>query len=452
MRLRRTSMACVVALGCAALPAAASAQATRTWVSGTGSDANPCSRTAPCQTWAGAISKTATGGEIDALDSGGFGAVTITKSITLQAVGLTAGVLVAGTDAIVINTSGDTASPGDPDRDVVTLRGLDIDGLGATNPSAGISGVVVIHAGTVRLDGDEIFGFSQAGVNFGPTPTTETGAPPPKLVIESTSITDNGQAGVRATPAPGQSARVLVENSTIENNGCGLAAGLAQAVFTTTGCGTSGTGTGTVEIDSANSSISNNTGAGILSDGATATNALSADLIIGNGTGLSPLGGGLIESVGANSVFANTSEGSPTSTVTTGIAGPVGPQGPAGQKGDTGAAGAAGKAGTIELVTCKTVTIRKTEKVHGKIKHVNVPVQKCSGRAVSGSVTFTATGVVVKATISRAGRVYATGTMRIGRAGTAGDLRIIRSLGSGSYELTLRRSGRVIVRRTLTVR
>jgi hypothetical protein len=59
----------------------ANAQATRTWVSGVGDDANPCSRTAPCKTFAGAISKTAAGGEINVLDPGGFGAVTITKSI-----------------------------------------------------------------------------------------------------------------------------------------------------------------------------------------------------------------------------------------------------------------------------------------------------------------------------------------------------------------------------------
>src|SRR6266852_3551551 len=78
---------CTVAmLGLSALPA--SAQATRTFVSGVGNDANPCSRTAPCKTFAGAISKTAPAGEINVLDPGGFGAVTITKSITIQAIGI----------------------------------------------------------------------------------------------------------------------------------------------------------------------------------------------------------------------------------------------------------------------------------------------------------------------------------------------------------------------------
>src|SRR3954469_21062669 len=76
------------------------AQATRTWVSGVGDDVNPCSRTAPCKTFAGAISKTANNGEISVLDPGGFGAVTITKSITLNGTGTLAGILAAGTNGV----------------------------------------------------------------------------------------------------------------------------------------------------------------------------------------------------------------------------------------------------------------------------------------------------------------------------------------------------------------
>src|SRR4051795_1575534 len=86
-----------------ALPASASAQATRTWVSGVGDDANPCSRTAPCKTFAGAISKTQAGGEINCLDPGGFGGLTITKSITVSCEAGTAGALVSGTNAFVIS-------------------------------------------------------------------------------------------------------------------------------------------------------------------------------------------------------------------------------------------------------------------------------------------------------------------------------------------------------------
>src|SRR5262249_52560355 len=97
-------------------------QASRSWVSGVGDDANPCSRTAPCKTFAGAISKTAAGGEIDALDPGGFGALTITKAITIDGGGgQVASVLVAGTNGIVVQAGA---------NDVITLRNLSIKGLG----------------------------------------------------------------------------------------------------------------------------------------------------------------------------------------------------------------------------------------------------------------------------------------------------------------------------------
>src|SRR5205807_4349167 len=99
-RAGRSIMAGVTtALLAAAFAASASAQATRTWVSGVGDDANPCSRTAPCKTFPGAISKTAAGGEINCLDPGGFGGVTITKSITIKCHYTEGGVLVRGTNA-----------------------------------------------------------------------------------------------------------------------------------------------------------------------------------------------------------------------------------------------------------------------------------------------------------------------------------------------------------------
>src|SRR5499427_939023 len=97
--------------------AVASAQASRTWVSGVGDDANPCSRTAPCKTFAGAISKTAPGGEIDCLDPGGFGAVTIQKSITIDCGATLGSILAALTNGI--NVSAGTA-------DVVRIRNLSI--------------------------------------------------------------------------------------------------------------------------------------------------------------------------------------------------------------------------------------------------------------------------------------------------------------------------------------
>src|SRR4030088_637849 len=123
-----------------AMTSAAQAQATRTWVSGLGDDANPCSRTAPCKTFPGAISKTATFGEINVLDPGGFGGVTINKSITIRSE-VEAGVLVSGTNAIVVNLPAAT--------DTVHLEGLDIEGLGASTTS--LNGVHMIGLGTVRI-------------------------------------------------------------------------------------------------------------------------------------------------------------------------------------------------------------------------------------------------------------------------------------------------------------
>src|SRR6476620_9101682 len=111
----------------------AQAQATRTWVSGVGDDVNPCSRTAPCKTFAGAISKTAAGGEINCLDPGGFGAVTITKSLTIDCTGTIGSILASGTNGVIINcTAGVTPAP------EVKLRGLSIDGAGTT---MGIDGI-----------------------------------------------------------------------------------------------------------------------------------------------------------------------------------------------------------------------------------------------------------------------------------------------------------------------
>src|SRR4051812_50127462 len=115
-----------LALIALALPVSASAQATRTWVSGVGDDANPCSRTAPCKTFAGAISKTANGGEINCLDPGGFGAVTINKTLVIDCHYTEGGVL-AGGNGIVVNATS---------TDVVVLRGLDI--FGVNPPTNGV--------------------------------------------------------------------------------------------------------------------------------------------------------------------------------------------------------------------------------------------------------------------------------------------------------------------------
>ena len=184
--------------------APAHAQATRTWVSGVGNDANPCSRTAPCKTFAGAISKTAAGGEIDALDPGGYGAVTITKSITIDGGGgQVASVLVAGTNGIVV-----AASPGD----IVILRNLRLNGLlGNGNANAGINGIVFQSGGGLVIDNCDIVGFNTNGlsVSLGATGFTE---------VRNSTFRNNAANGISATTTAG-GAIVQVYNSSIFGGG-----------------------------------------------------------------------------------------------------------------------------------------------------------------------------------------------------------------------------------------
>src|ERR1700730_7200014 len=150
--MRKLTFESLVTVGLiVAVAGPANAQATRTWVSGVGDDANPCSRTAPCKTFAGAISKTAAGGEINVLDPGGFGAVTITKSISIIS-GFEAGVLAPGINGIVV----DVAS-----TDTVLLEGLDIEGFGT-----GLNGIQIIGGGRTTIRKCSIRHFSQNGVNL----------------------------------------------------------------------------------------------------------------------------------------------------------------------------------------------------------------------------------------------------------------------------------------------
>jgi hypothetical protein len=154
------------------------AQASRTWVSGVGDDANPCSRTAPCKTFAGAISKTAAGGEIDALDPAGYGAVTITKAITIDGGGgQVASVLVSGTNGIVVQAGA---------NDVVTLRNLRITGIGT-----GINGIRWIAGKALHVEHCDIFGFTTRGIDVAKADGGE-------LDVVNTVIHDNGESGIKS--------------------------------------------------------------------------------------------------------------------------------------------------------------------------------------------------------------------------------------------------------------
>ena len=226
--------------------APAHAQATRTWVSGVGDDANPCSRTAPCKTFAGAISKTAAQGEINCLDPGGFGALTITKAITVNCHEEFGSVLVAGTNGININA-------GAADR--VVLRNLQIQGLGPAGGNQGLVGVRIFQAGSVAIEDCVVTQFGQQGILDG---RSNAGG---KLLVKNTVLTHNGGSGISVAGA-------ATNNATIEgvhsyNNAFGLAAAngnnvtIKRSVFSSNTTGVTADPTAQISVNS--SAINSNT-------------------------------------------------------------------------------------------------------------------------------------------------------------------------------------------------
>lgn len=187
-------------------------QASRTWVSGVGDDANPCSRTAPCKTFAGAISKTAAGGEIDALDPAGYGAVTITKAITIDGGGgQVASVLVSGTNGIVVQ-----AGP----SDVVILRNLRINGIGT-----GINGIRFLAGKDLNVENCYIFGFTTNGLDVALNQAT-----PASVHVFHSTFKQNGGAGIRATNAVPPSVQVAIDFSEIAVDNIGVEASSHSSV------------------------------------------------------------------------------------------------------------------------------------------------------------------------------------------------------------------------------
>jgi len=210
-KFRFTINTLAIAIFLTAFASMAHAQATRTWVSGVGDDVNPCSRTAPCKTFAGAISKTAAGGEIDALDPGGFGAVTITKSITLDGTGTFASILASATNGINVNDSA-TATPG---TIKVRLRGLSINGAGTT---IGVNGVNFTSGLAVWVEDCVIDSFSNAGINVPSSTASNT------LSLRNTVIRNCGD-GVRIVNSSSNATIMSFDNVNVSRCTNGLNAG-----------------------------------------------------------------------------------------------------------------------------------------------------------------------------------------------------------------------------------
>lgn len=291
---------------CLLASGAAHAQATRTWVSGVGDDANPCSRTAPCKTFAGAISKTTAGGEIDVLDPGGFGAVTVTKAMTIDGGGgVVASAVVPGTNGIVINAGV---------NDVVILRNLKFQGLARSASTAGLNGILLNSAGALHIDHCVIENFGQNGIQVG----TSAGG---QVLIDSTVSRGNVGNGLNIM-ATNTEVRVSITNSHFTNNANGIysgdfsktsvsdsdANGNAQSGFVALG------NAGPATLSLIESTASNNGTNGVLAGGGSNVSRvrMTGVATLGNATGLASGTNGTIYSYGDNK---NSGGGAPNVTV-----------------------------------------------------------------------------------------------------------------------------------------
>ena len=288
------------------------AQATRTWVSGVGDDVNPCSRTAPCKTFAGAISKTAAGGLINCLDPGGYGTVTITKSITIACKHVEGSTLNSGgINGFVIN---DFQGLGIE----VVLRGVEIDGSGST---PGLNGIRFIN-GTSLLVEDVVIRDSENG--NGIHIANSSGNARIHIINSSISGTGNGSvgAGIQVAPTGSAGAHVTITNTTLTNNTVGIRADsngtTGQVHVTVTDSTVTGStyhgfvalgSTGLVRMMLNGVVAANNGGEGVRAAGGTAAIRIGDSVVTNNSVGLARANSGQILSYGNNQINGNGTDG-----------------------------------------------------------------------------------------------------------------------------------------------
>lgn len=273
-----------------------------TWVSGVGDDANPGTRWAPCKTFAGAISKTDAGGIITVLDPGGFGAVTITKAITIEGDDQQGSILVSGTSGVIVNIANAGVN------DIVTIRNLNFEGIKASGGSPGINGISILKAGAVHIEHCQINGFLTAGINIS---TSNAGA---QVFVDNTTIHNVPTCiGIQSTA----SATLNVSRSHLSDCGIGVSASsISKALISDTTCtGASTTGyfcaatTATMTLVRCTSSLN---GTGVMVSGPMIMT--ECEIFNNTGAGLKVQTGGKITSFGTNTVRGNNPDGAATAT------------------------------------------------------------------------------------------------------------------------------------------
>ena len=298
----RLKLALVLGLLCLILPSSAFGQATRTWVSGVGDDVNPCSRTAPCKTWAGAISKTAAGGEMNALDPGGFGTLNITKGITVDGGGVLASSLFSSASGIIINID-----PAVQTRRDVVLRNLSLNGTGTTFGTRGIA-ILANGARSVHVENSRIANFTDCGIcvnpgGFKPGTTTMTSGAGTRVTVTDSVIADgagtaNGiEVETLDTAAQPVQSTLTVRNSSIYGHGgSGVRVKPVRPAY----------------VSLFDNLIAENGAAGVYAESTRAHVRVGGNRITQNTHGLRPLSSAELLSFGDNYIRWNTIDGVPT--------------------------------------------------------------------------------------------------------------------------------------------
>jgi hypothetical protein len=252
---------------------------------------NPCSRTAPCKTFAGAISKTAAGGEIDVLDPGGFGQLTINKAITVDGENTQAGVLVSGSNGFNVNAG---------INDKVVLKGLNFNGVGT-----GIDAIRFNSGKRLMVQNSKIYNFTGDGIDDA---SSTNGS---RLTVQNVRIHDNGGNAVFVEPPTGAAALATLRNVQADDNNCGV-------VATSQSNGTCGTGAsaGRATVGVFHSAFTDNVLTGVLSTGSLAKIQISDNEVTNNANGLIAQNSGQIVSWKNNFVATNTNDGAATSFAT----------------------------------------------------------------------------------------------------------------------------------------
>ena len=295
-KVRFTLNTLAVAIFVLTVASLANAQATRTWVSGVGDDANPCSRTAPCKTFAGAISKTADGGEIDCIDPGGFGAVTITKGITIDGGGTFASILAAGTNGIIVNETTNTKT--------IIIRNLSINGAGT-----GINGIRLLQGKTFVVENVQISGFTGNGIDAPLSAVASGGTQGYFNDLDIRNLTGAASIGIKLS-APGANFAVTMDHVRLDRVPTSIQVGnnslatIRNSVATlgTTGIDMLSGSIGTIENTML---VSHTTG---LSAGGGSTTRIAQVTIVLCSTGIAN-GGGTVQSSGNNRILGNSSDG-----------------------------------------------------------------------------------------------------------------------------------------------